>query len=101
MLVIVIIALWRGLRCCRVGLLPLGWFSLMFFVGAVLAAQTMETLGQNQVIEWVAFNVLSFSCGLGLASRSQIGPANAAVLLSVRPYEARAAMTPSGRLDIA
>jgi O-antigen ligase len=69
MLAIIVIALGRSLLCCTVGIRPLGWFSLMFFVGAILAAQTMETIGQNQVIEWVAFNVLSFSCGLGLASR--------------------------------
>jgi O-antigen ligase len=69
LVVIVAVALRRGLRCCMVGIRPLGWFSVMFVVGAILAAQTMETLGQNQVIEWVILNVLSFSCGLALASR--------------------------------
>jgi O-antigen ligase len=76
MSVIIFTALRRGLRCCAAGNLALGWFSLMFFVGAILSGLTMETLGQNQVIEWVAFNVLSFSCGLCLASRGQAGPAD-------------------------
>jgi O-antigen ligase len=75
MLVIIVTALRRGLRCCTAGILPLGWFSLMFFVGAILAGQTMETLGENQLIEWLVFNVLIFSCGLGLASRGEAGPA--------------------------
>jgi O-antigen ligase len=83
-LVIIAIALGRGLRCCKAGILPLGWFSLMFFAGAIMAALTMETLGQNQVIEWVVFNVLSFSCGIGLASRRETDPANARRRL-VRP----------------
>lgn len=69
--VIIFVALRRGLRCCTAGIRPLGWFAVMFVVGAIAAAQTMETLGQNQVIEWVIFNVLSFSCGLALASCRQ------------------------------
>ncbi|MGO8987305.1 MAG: O-antigen ligase family protein [bacterium] len=73
MLVIIVIALGRSLQCCKTGILPLGWFSLMFVVGAIMAGLTMETLGQNQVIEWVVFNVLSFSCGIGLASRRETG----------------------------
>jgi exopolysaccharide production protein ExoQ len=73
---IIAIALWRGWRCCKSGILPLGWFSLMFFVGAVVAAQTLETLGQNQVIDWVVFNVLAFSCGLALTSRTGPHPAS-------------------------
>jgi O-antigen ligase len=70
---IIAIALWRGLRCCRMGILPLGWFSLIFFVGALVAALAIETLGQNQVIDWVVFNVLAFSCGLALLSTAQTG----------------------------
>jgi len=73
LLVVVVIALVRALRCCKAGSLPLGWFSLMFFVGAVMAGLIMETLGKNQSIEWVAFNVLSFSCGIGLAARREDG----------------------------
>jgi exopolysaccharide production protein ExoQ len=68
MMIIIGVALWRGLRCCKAGILPLGWFSLMFFLGALLAGQVELTLGQNQIIEWVMFNVLAFSCGLALPS---------------------------------
>jgi exopolysaccharide production protein ExoQ len=72
MLVILVVALGRGLLCCTTQIGPLGWFSLMLFVATILAAQTVEILGWNQRIEWVAFNVLSFSCGLALASRSRV-----------------------------
>jgi exopolysaccharide production protein ExoQ len=72
----IVIALWRALRCCRVGIVPLGWFSLMFFVGAIVAAQTLDTMGQNQVIDWVLFNVLAFSCGIALSSPREYSPAS-------------------------
>jgi O-antigen ligase len=65
------VALWRGYWCCRAGSLPLGWFSVVFFGGAVLAAQTIETLGRNQSIVWLVFSMLSFSCGLDLAQQKQ------------------------------
>ena len=77
MLVVVGVAFWRALRSCGVGLLPFGWFCLIYLVGAILSAEVGETLGQNQVIEWVVFNVMSFSCGLELASlkRSRLADA--------------------------
>jgi exopolysaccharide production protein ExoQ len=76
MLVIIVTGLRRGLQCCIAGILPLGWFSLLFFVGAILAGQTIETLGENQLIEWLVFNVLIFSCGPCVASCAEAGPAN-------------------------
>ena len=72
------VALWRGYWCCRAGRLPLGWFSVIFFGGAILAAQTIETLGRNQSIVWLVFNMLSFSCGLDLALHKQTRLANTA-----------------------
>lgn len=66
MLVVVGGALRRGVRCCQEQILPLGWFSVIFVVGAVGAAQVIETLGQNQVVEWLLFNVLAFGCGIEL-----------------------------------
>jgi O-antigen ligase len=74
MLMILWILLWRGIRCCRAGIAPLGWFSVVFVVGAILAAQTIETLGRNQTIEWVLFNILLFGCGLELAALRHISP---------------------------
>jgi exopolysaccharide production protein ExoQ len=68
MLIIVVIALGRGLWCFKSGLRCLGWFSLLFIVGAIVSGVTLETLGQNQNIAWVLFNILSFSCGLTVAS---------------------------------
>jgi O-antigen ligase len=63
---IICAAFWRAFWCLRLGM-PLGWFALMFFTGSVLAAQTMETLGQNQVIDWLVFNLLMFSCSIAIA----------------------------------
>jgi exopolysaccharide production protein ExoQ len=77
LLAIIVIAFRRSLKCCAAGILPLGWFSFLFFVGAILAGQTETTLGQNQAIEWVVFNVLSFSCGLAFVSQRVSDLANA------------------------
>jgi O-antigen ligase len=71
MLMILGAALWRGLRCCRAGIVPLGWFSLVFVVGVILAGLTEQTLGQNQTITWTVFNILLFGCGLELAKLRQ------------------------------
>lgn len=65
---VVIVSLWRGIQCCKAELLPLGWFSLMFFTGMTIAGMTEQTLAQNQNVAWVVFNVLSFSCGTYLSS---------------------------------
>jgi hypothetical protein len=67
LLAIIIIAWQRGLRCCTQRILPLGWFSLMFVVGTLLTGVSESGLGENQAIQWVLLNVLSFSCGLSLA----------------------------------
>lgn len=68
MVLMICVALWRCIRCCTNGITAIGWFSLMFFVGELFIGQTEITLGQNQSIEWVIFNVLLFSCGLSLVS---------------------------------
>ena len=59
---------WRAIRCCALGLLPFGLFSLVFFAGAIVAGQTTETLGTNQEIDWLVFNILSFLGGERLAA---------------------------------
>jgi O-antigen ligase len=64
MAVMILLAIYRGARCCSNGFGLLGWFSTMFIVGTVTAGLTTETLGQNQIIEWLVFNVLLFGCGL-------------------------------------
>jgi exopolysaccharide production protein ExoQ len=66
MLAIIVVALVRAYKCWLTVPGPLGFFSLVFVVSSLLAAQTMETLGQNQVIEWVIFNLLLFGCGMAL-----------------------------------
>lgn len=60
----IFVSLRRGARCFAMGHNPLGWFSMMFVVGTLMAGLTTETLGQNQVIEWVVLNSLVFSCGV-------------------------------------
>lgn len=72
-LMILVSALASGVRCCRAGIAPLGWFSVVFFVGAILAAQTVETLGRSQSIEWIVFNVLLFGCSMELAASTHPG----------------------------
>jgi exopolysaccharide production protein ExoQ len=68
LILIVCQGIWRAIRCCALGLQPLGLFSLVFFVGAILAGQTIETLGINQEIDWLVFNILSFLAGERLAA---------------------------------
>jgi O-antigen ligase len=72
-LAVVVLAFARAFKCWLTFPGPLGTFSLIFFVGTLLAAQTMETLGQNQIIEWVVFNLLMFSCGMALANKQVTG----------------------------
>ena len=62
-------SLWRSVRCLMVGLHRLGILSLVFFLGVIISGVTESTLAQNQTIEWVVFNVLSFSCGLEIMRR--------------------------------
>jgi O-antigen ligase len=68
-LLIVVIAFARAFKCWLSVPGSLGFFSVIFFVGTLVAGQTEEVLGQNQVIEWVVFNLLMFSCGAALANR--------------------------------
>jgi O-antigen ligase len=68
--VVIVLLMWaavrRGAGCFVIGVNPLGWFSIMFVVGVMMAGSTTETLGQNQLIEWVVFNALLVSCGICL-----------------------------------
>ena len=63
------ISLWRSVRCLLAGQYKLGLTSLVFFLGVIISGATESTLAQNQNIEWVVFNVLSFSCGLEVLRR--------------------------------
>ena len=38
----IFLAFWRGIRCCLVGLIPLGLFSLVFYTATIIAGQTIE-----------------------------------------------------------
>jgi exopolysaccharide production protein ExoQ len=63
-IIFVAVSVWRALRCLAVGQHKLGVYSLLFFLGMNISGVTESTLVQNQNIEWVMFNVLSFCCGL-------------------------------------
>lgn len=67
---LIVLLIWAALRraggCFLRDVNPLGWFSIMFIIGILVAGLTTETLGQNQIIEWVVFNALLVSCGIGL-----------------------------------
>jgi exopolysaccharide production protein ExoQ len=71
LLAIILIGASRSIRCCKRGILPLGWFSLMFVASTFLSNAMEGTMGQTQNIDWVIFNVLIFSCGSILASQSK------------------------------
>ena len=64
----ILLAFWRGVRCCVVGLIPLGLFSLVFYIATIIAGQTVETIGINQEIDWLVFNILNFIAGERLAA---------------------------------
>jgi exopolysaccharide production protein ExoQ len=67
LLTIIAIAWQRAQACCRREVLPLGWFSLMLIVGAILFSVSESGLGQKQSMYWLLLNVFNFSCGLSLA----------------------------------
>jgi exopolysaccharide production protein ExoQ len=64
MLAIIVVAFWRSIKCCSSGLWLLGWFSFAYFAATVIGGVTEDTLGMNQNLYWLMFNVLFFSCGL-------------------------------------
>lgn len=66
LLLIIVLAISRSVRCLAAGINPLGWFSLMFFLGEIIMGQTEITLGQDHSVEWLMFNILLFSCGISL-----------------------------------
>ena len=68
LLPMILLAFWRGVRCCVVGLIPLGLFSIVFYIATIIAGQTVETIGINQEIDWLVFNILNFIAGERLAA---------------------------------
>ena len=71
-LIFIAVSLWRSVRCLMAGQHKLGMLSLVFFLGVIMSGATESTFAQNQDIEWVVFNVLSFACGLQIM-RQQVG----------------------------
>ena len=67
-------ALWRGLRCCLTGVLPLGYFTLIFFIGDLIQGATESDMGGGQDIGWVVSNMLAFACGQSLSSQQNQRP---------------------------
>ena len=77
LLMIIAIAWQRARACCRKGVLPLGWFSLLFIVGALFYSISESGLGENQNPQWLILIVFIFSCGLSLARGAALGAAPA------------------------
>jgi exopolysaccharide production protein ExoQ len=69
MVAILFVAFWRGIRCCFSGAVPLGWFSLVFFLMTVLGGMTLDLMGLEQNIFWLVFAVLFLSCGRHLVRK--------------------------------
>ena len=70
-LTFIVVSIWRAMRCLAAGHYKLGMYSLTFFLAINISGITEFTLAQNQNIEWVVFNVLSFCCGLTILGRQQ------------------------------
>ena len=62
LILIVCQSFWRAIRCCVLGLLPFGLFSLVFFVGTIVAGQTIETPGNQSINRLVGIQYLWFHC---------------------------------------
>jgi O-antigen ligase len=73
LVILIVQAFWRGLRCCLVGQIPLGLFSLVFYTATIIAGQTIETLGIAQ-LDWLVFTMLSFIAGERLAQLEASAP---------------------------
>ena len=77
--------LWRVFSCCLKGILPLGYFALLFFMGSFVSGWSESMMGTNQSMEWNMFNILAFACGLYLTEHSR--------------RRVRLAQSPDGDLD--
>jgi exopolysaccharide production protein ExoQ len=66
---VVLTTLRRGVQCCRNGFPLLGWFTLMFVAGCAISGMTTESMGMNQVVDWLVFNALLMGCGISLQKR--------------------------------
>jgi exopolysaccharide production protein ExoQ len=75
MIMFLLIALWRALRCCFTGVVPLGYFSLVLFVATLIAASDEAGMGHPQNPDWILFNLLAFACGQSLSLRRGQRPA--------------------------
>jgi exopolysaccharide production protein ExoQ len=69
--IVILTALRRGVQCCRHNSPVLGWFTVMFVAGCIVSGVTNESMGMNQVIDWLVFNALLVACGIAIQS----GPA--------------------------
>jgi len=65
----VAVSLWRSARCLAADQQTLGILALVFFVGVIISGTSEPALAQNQSIEWVVFNALSFTCGIEIMRR--------------------------------
>jgi exopolysaccharide production protein ExoQ len=69
MILFLLTALWRALRCCFTGVVPLGYFSLVFIVATLIEGLAEAGMGGAQNPGWILFNLLAFACGQRLSSR--------------------------------
>lgn len=61
----------KGFLCCRMGVLPLGYFALVSFVGSLIAGWSEASLGQASW-PWLVFMLLALVCRQGIASKQQL-----------------------------
>lgn len=70
LMAVLFVALRKGVQCCLRDAPLLGWFTLLFLAGSAVSGITTESMGMNQVIDWLLFNTLLVSCGLSLQQRT-------------------------------
>lgn len=70
----ILLSIWRGILCCVYGSQRLGIFALIAFIGVLVSGATESVLAQNQNIEWVTFNVMSFCCGQEILRKRIVAP---------------------------
>lgn len=71
-LIIILVTLRRGVYCILIGRNQIGMFLLLFVFASMATGIVESTLVENQTIDWVLFNILSFSAGLEITRQKAL-----------------------------
>jgi O-antigen ligase len=89
-LIIILVTLRRGVYCILIGRNQIGMFLLLFVFASMATGIVESTLVENQTIDWVLFNILSFSAGLEITRQKALReksatPDGRSILLGTKP----------------